>query len=114
MALGARGEDIAEKYLKKKSYRIIERNYRCRLGEIDIIALDGRSLVFIEVKTRRNQNYGRPCEAVNAVKIGHIIRTAACYTAHSHLGYEDIRIDVIEILMQGEKPYIHHIKNVTG
>lgn len=114
MALGARGEDIAEKYLKMRSYRIIERNYRCRLGEIDIIALDGRSLVFVEVKTRRNQNYGRPCEAVNAVKIRHIMRTAARYTDLSHVKYEDLRIDVIEILIQDGKPYIHHIKNVTG
>lgn len=114
MALGTRGEDIAEKYLRKKGYRIVERNYRCRLGEIDIIALDGRSLVFVEVKTRRNQNYGRPCEAVNAVKIRHILRTAACYTALSHIRYGDIRVDVVEILMQGTKPYIHHIENITG
>lgn len=114
MALGAKGEDIAERYLKKKGYRIVERNYRCRLGEIDIIALDGSTLVFIEVKTRRNQNYGRPCEAVNAVKIRHILRTATCYTALSHVRYEDIRIDVVEILLQGGKPYIHYIKNITG
>ncbi len=114
MVLGAKGEDIAEKYLKKKGYRIVERNYRCRLGEIDIIALDGRSLVFIEVKTRRNQNYGRPCEAVNAVKVRHIQRTAACYTSLSRIRYENLRIDVIEILMKDETPYIHHIENITG
>lgn len=114
MALGARGEDFAEKYLRKKGYRIVERNFRCRLGEIDIIALDGRSLVFVEVKTRRNQNYGRPCEAVNAVKIRHILRAAACFTALSHIGYGDIRIDVVEILLQNGKPYIHHIENITG
>jgi putative endonuclease len=114
MALGVKGEDIAEKYLKKKSYRIVARNFRCRLGEIDIIALDGKSLVFIEVKTRTNQKYGRPCEAVNALKIRHIMRTAACYTALSQCRYEDIRIDVIEILMQDGKSYIHHIENITG
>ena len=114
MALGARGEDIAEKYLRKKGYHILERNFRCRLGEIDIIALDGRTLVFIEVKTRRNQNYGRPCEAVNLVKIRHILRTAACYTALSRVRYEELRIDVVEILLQGERPYIHHIENITG
>jgi putative endonuclease len=114
MTLGARGEDIAEKYLKKRGYCIIERNFRCRLGEIDIIALDGTSLVFIEVKTRRNQNYGRPCEAVTTVKINHILRTAACYTSLSRTRYVDIRIDVIEILIQDQKTYLHHIKNITG
>lgn len=114
MALGAIGEDIAERYLKKKGYRIIDRNFRCRLGEIDIIALDGEALVFVEVKTRRNQNYGRPCEAVNTVKIRHILQTAACYAAVSPARYGEIRIDVVEILFQGEKPYIHHIKNITG
>lgn len=114
MALGVRGEDIAARYLKKKGCHIIERNYRCRLGEIDIIALDGKSLVFIEVKTRRNENYGRPCEAVNAAKIRHILRTAACFTATFRVRYEDVRVDVIEILLLDGKPYIHHIENITG
>jgi putative endonuclease len=72
MTLGSWGESIAAKFLTRKGYIILERNFRCRLGEIDIIALDRKSIIFIEVKTRRNQKYGLPCEAVNTQKIRHL------------------------------------------
>ncbi|HML36940.1 MAG TPA: YraN family protein [Bacillota bacterium] len=112
MTLGSWGEAAAEKYLKKKGYAILERNFRCRLGEIDIIALDGRSLVFIEVKTRCNQNYGLPCEAVTAAKLQHLKRTAAYYIAAHNAGSWDLRLDVIEILARGSRAYIHHMEGV--
>lgn len=114
MTLGSWGEDIAEKYLKKKGYLIVGRNFRCRLGEIDIIARDGAELVFIEVKTRQNQSYGLPCEAINAVKVRHIKRTAAYYTKVHAMEYQDTRLDVIEILTKEGKTYLHHIENITG
>ena len=114
MSLGSWGEGIAERYLKKKGYTIIERNFRCRLGEIDIIALDQVQLVFIEVKTRKNQNYGLPCEAVNFEKIRHLKRTANFFKAYCTLNYTDERLDVIEILVREGKVYLHHIENVTG
>ena len=114
MTLGCWGEDIAEKYLKKKGYHIVERNFRCRLGEIDIIARDGAELVFIEVKTRQSQSYGLPCESINAEKVRHIIRTAAYYTTVHGMEYPETRLDVIEILKQEGKTYLHHIENITG
>lgn len=114
MTLGSWGEDIAEKYLKKKGYLIVGRNFRCRLGEIDIIARDGAELVFIEVKTRQNQSYGLPCEAINAAKVRHIIRTAAYYMTVHAMEYPDVRLDVIEILKKEGKTYLHHIENITG
>ncbi|MDD3168762.1 MAG: YraN family protein [Eubacteriales bacterium] len=114
MKLGNWGEDIAEKYLKNKGYLIIERNFRCRLGEIDIIAMDGAELVFIEVKTRQNQSYGLPCEAINAVKVRHIKRTAAYYAAIHAADDQDSRLDVIEILTKEGQAYLHHIENITG
>lgn len=114
MRLGSWGEDVAEKYLKKKGYFIVERNFRCRLGEIDMIARDGTELVFIEVKTRKNQSYGLPCESVNAAKVEHIKRTAAFYTAVHGSENLNARLDVIEILIAGGQTYVHHIENITG
>lgn len=114
MKLGCWGEDIAEKYLKKKGYIIVARNFRCRLGEIDIIALDGTKLVFAEVKTRQNQSYGLPCEAVNTQKIRHLKRMSAYYMALNFNEDRDVRLDVIEILMLEGRPYIRHIENITG
>jgi len=114
MTLGEWGENIAAQFLVKKGYLIVERNYRCRMGEIDIIALDGTQMVFVEVKTRQNQNYGLPCEAVNSTKIQHIKRTATYYRAICSSEYKDARIDVIEIIRQDRKGYLNHIKNVTG
>jgi len=114
MSFGRWGEEAASKYLKAKGYRIIDRNFSCKLGELDIIALDGAELVFIEVKTRRNQSYGLPCEAVNAAKIRHLKRMAAYYTSVFPAAQQDVRLDVIEILMRDGRPYIRHIENITG
>ncbi len=114
MTLGGWGEDLAENYLKKRGYIIVERNFRCRLGELDIIALDGAELVFIEVKTRKSRSYGLPCEAVNAEKLRHLKRTAAYYTAVASEEKRDARLDVIEILTDGERTFLRHIENITG
>ena len=66
--IGKLGEELAVGYLQKQNYKIIERNFECRQGEIDIIALDKNELVFIEVKTRTSIKYGKPAEAVNQIK----------------------------------------------
>ena len=116
MSLGNWGEETAERYLRKKGYKIIERNFRCRLGEIDIIALYRTQLVFIEVKTRQNQRYGLPCEAITSQKLRHLKKSAAYFivTAGMLIQFEDLRLDVIEIITQGGKTYLHHIENITG
>ena len=114
MSLGTWGEDLAERYLKKVGFLILERNYRCRIGELDLIALDGNSIVFVEVKTRQNQSFGLPCEAVNQEKIRHIRRTAAYYLMNHPFEDLDQRIDVIELLRIKDKTYFRHVMDITG
>ena len=76
---GQIGENAAADVLRAKGYRILRQNYRCRYGEIDIIAERGGDVSFVEVKTRQSLNYGRPCEAVTVEKGGHMRRAAHCY-----------------------------------
>ena len=77
--LGQIGENTAADVLRAKGYRILRQNYRCRYGEIDIIAEKYGEMSFIEVKTRQNLNYGRPCEAVTEEKKKHLRRAAHCF-----------------------------------
>lgn len=101
--LGFVGENAAAELLRVKGYRILRRNYRCRLGEIDIIAAKGSQISFVEVKTRRSYRYGRPCESVDANKQMHIRRAAVCYLKEiRRKGYvpRQIRFDVIEIVAE--------------
>lgn len=108
--IGKIGEELAVKYLKENGYEIIERNFECKQGEIDIIAKDKEEYVFIEVKTRTNENYGKPKEAVNQVKKKHIYKSTECYTYIHNIENEPIRIDVIEIYKKKEKYILNHIK----
>lgn len=107
--LGEQGEALAVSYLQTKGYRILERNFRIRSGEIDIIAFDKKSLVFVEVKTRRSQKFGAAAEAVHYQKRRRIVRTALFYLTMKSLNYEVIRFDVIEIYYTHSSPSIHHI-----
>ena len=105
---GKTGENIAVFYLKTHFYKILERNYRCRMGEIDIIAQKGGYLIFIEVKYRKNADSGLPAEAVNYPKQQHIKNTALNYLqAHGLTESTACRFDVIDIL--GSR--ITHYKN---
>jgi putative endonuclease len=97
-AKGRIGEDIAVKYLKKHKYQIVERNYSNKLGEIDIIALDGDYLVFVEVKMRETTQFGMPREAVTIYKQRHIIRAAQLYLYQNKLSGVPVRFDIVEIL----------------
>lgn len=107
---GKIGEEIAVTYLKQNGYQIIEKNFECRQGEIDIIAKDKSDLVFVEVKTRSSVLYGLPKEAVDKRKEKHIYRSAEYYIYRKHLENYPIRIDVIEILKKQGKFKVHHIK----
>lgn len=109
---GKTGEDIACKYLQKHQYTIIDRNFRCRQGEIDIIACDeqAKELVFIEVKTRTSLKYGRPSEAVEKLKQNHIIYVAKYYNYKNKIRNIPIRFDVIEVLLSNSNYKINHIK----
>ena len=106
-AIGMKGQKIAEEYLIKQNMKIISHNYRTRHGEIDLIALDGEYIVFIEVKYRSSLKYGSPAESVGFYKQQKIIKVAQYYLYKNGKNNSDIRFDVIEVL--DEK--INHIKN---
>lgn len=103
---GALGEAAACQALQKARIAVLERNYRRPTGEIDIIAKEGRTLLFIEVKARSSLKYGRPSEAVDRAKQRHIVRTAMCYLSENDLADAPVRFDVIEVL-PGE---VRHIR----
>ncbi|HOI14982.1 MAG TPA: YraN family protein [Geobacteraceae bacterium] len=109
--LGARGEEIAVAYLKRQKYRIIETNFRCRCGEVDIIARDGKTLVFVEVKTRRTASYGLPQLAVTPFKQRQISKAALTYLSKNRLMEENARFDVVSIFLLDTSPTVDHIKN---
>jgi putative endonuclease len=95
--LGAYGEDIACDYLIQKGYRVVERNFTCRAGEVDIIAMHKDIVVFVEVKTRSSDKFGLPSEAVSDAKQKKIVKTALYYMQSKRLLDYMCRFDVIEI-----------------
>ena len=106
------GENISLKYLEKIGYKILEKNFACRQGEIDIIAKDKLEIVIIEVKTRSNLNYGNPREAVDKNKKNHIYNSAKYYIHVNKLENNYIRFDVIEIYKIKNRFKLKHLKNV--
>lgn len=111
--LGREGENAAVDYLKQEGYKILERNFFCRQGEIDAIALDGNYIVFIEIKSRTSTEYGLPSEAVTKRKLEHMIKTIKYYLYIRNLENENIRIDVIEVYVKEGKYHINHIKQIV-
>ncbi len=111
--LGEIGEVLACKHLKRHGYAILERNYSTPIGEIDIVAEDGKILVFVEVKTRRSIAYGLPEEAINSKKIRKLIRLAQFYIRNKRLYSKQMRFDIVSILMQSKfsKKSLKLIKN---
>lgn len=96
---GDKGEEIAAAYLEQAGYRIVWKNFRCRQGEIDIIAKEQQYLCFIEVKRRKNITSGHPFEAINPSKIKRICKTALFYLQTQHLpDTTPVRFDVISIV----------------
>lgn len=108
--IGKLGEKLATKYLEQLGYKIIEKNFLCKQGEIDIIAKEKNELVFIEVKTRTNLQYGLPAEAVDNTKQKHIEKATNYYLYKNRLDNEYVRIDVIEVYITKERYRINHIK----
>jgi len=97
--VGSIGERAATRFLKKHGFRILQRNYRCPLGEIDIVAAEKDVLVFVEVKTRRSHEYGEPLESVPAAKQRQIRRTAQHYVSRHGLDDLDARFDIVGITL---------------
>ena len=111
--LGKWGEEKAAVFLQEQGYCIVDRNVRCRFGEIYIISIHGEFLCFAEVKTRASMSFGLPCEAVDGRKRAHL-KHAAQYYLLSHPKYASLcpRIDIIEILYRPERKYIRHLIGV--
>lgn len=109
--LGKEGEKLALGLLKKEGYRILIRNYRSRLGEIDIVAQDKNTICFIEVKTRQALGAGGPLESINALKQRKISKTALGYLKDKHLLDIKARFDVVAVTYDENKPRLDLIKN---
>lgn len=109
--LGDLGEDLAARHIERQGYRIIERNYRCPLGEIDCVAVQGRTLVFLEVKARRTGEYGGPLEAVDTRKRRRMTRLARYYAMEKRLDNVPQRFDVVAVWLQGNRARIEVYEN---
>jgi putative endonuclease len=99
--LGAAGERAAERCVRQRGYAILARNYRCRLGEVDLVALDGRTVVFIEVKTRCGTLVDAALDAVDSRKQRQIARVAEHYVTTHRLEDRDVRFDVVGVWRDG-------------
>lgn len=111
---GYEGENLAANYLKDNGYRLITRNYSTKFGEIDIICQDGNTLVFVEVKTKTNSDFGLPEEMFTKAKLAKVKKIATYYLLKNHLNNISCRIDLIAIDLceNGPKPLIKHYQNL--
>lgn len=101
--LGKWGEGVAGRFLQEKGYVLLETNYRCRWGEVDIVAQEGDELVFVEVRTRRGVQYGTPEESVTAAKARRLVATAQEYLQEHNQDNAGWRIDLVAIKLDGDR-----------
>lgn len=109
--VGESGEEAAVQYLLRRGYHILQRNYRCRFGEIDLIARDGGTLAFIEVKTRRSRQFGPAASAVTFEKQRHLIKASQMYMAQTKKAYALCRFDVVAVEIDAHGLHIELIKD---
>lgn len=111
--IGTFGEEIAETFLKKLGYKVIDKNFRCKCGEIDIIAIHKDYICFIEVKTRYGINFGIPAESVTTYKQHKIYKTAQVYILKKNIIDRNFRFDVIEVLLNKDNNdfLVNHIED---
>lgn len=114
LGIGRFGEEEAVRFLENRDYSIMSRNFSCNQGEIDIVATKGNEIIFCEVKTRSNQKYGYPIDAVNNNKQKHIWNAAEYYLYKNNLINNYVRFDVIEIYIENSKVTVNQIKNIFG
>ncbi len=108
--LGKEGEKLAREMLERKGYKILETNWRHGRDEIDIVAMDGDDLVFVEVKTRSSDLFGPPEEAVTERKESFLIRAAEAFIEAKDLDFNS-RFDIVSIILKDGKPEINHIED---
>ena len=109
--LGVNGEEFAARFLESMGYRIVERNYRIRSAEIDLIVEKNNLIAFVEVKTRKNKKFGRPAEAVTLSKQKKIIEAASVFMQREEYARSGCRFDVIEIFYEGGDWHLNHIES---
>lgn len=109
--LGKSGEEAATNFLKENGYKILVRNYKTKLGEVDIIALDKDTLCFIEVKTRYSLKFGSPLEAVSKFKQRQISKAALKFLKENNLLNKRARFDVVSVIYSDEVPKLDLVKN---
>ncbi len=111
--LGARGEAFAARYLEQAGLRIVDRNWRCPSGEIDLVAVEGTTLVIVEVKTRSSENFGHPLEAITTAKLERLYLLASRWARAHRLRFSGLRVDAVSILDDGSgRPVIEHLRGV--
>lgn len=112
--VGRYGEQVAVEHLLAAGYRVLDRNWRCRWGELDVVAVDGACLVAVEVKTRRSTSAGHPLDAVPPAKVARLRRlTTAWLQAHRDRWWDDVRIDVVAVLRPPRGPaLVEHVRGV--
>jgi len=115
-ALGQAGEELAARHLAEQGYRIVERNYRCAVGELDIVAREGERWAFVEVRTRRGRSHGTPEESITPAKQRKLIEVASTYLQEKGLRDVDWRIDVVAIEhnADGRPPRVNLIRGAVG
>lgn len=111
--LGRRGEDLAAQFLSDAGYTVIDRNWRCARGEIDLVARDGNDTVFVEVKTRSSTAFGHPFEAITAQKLARLRRLAGAWCEAHPYRRGAVRIDAISVIAAaGREPIVEHLRRV--
>jgi putative endonuclease len=113
-ARGRLGEELAAAHLIAQGLIVLDRNWRCAVGEVDIVARDGDALVICEVKTRSSRRFGSPLEAVTVAKAARLRRLAACWVRAHDLRPRQIRIDLVGIVLGTGDPEIEHVRGAVG
>lgn len=112
-ALGRHGEQLAAEYLQQAGFRILDRNWRCAEGEIDIVMVDRRVLVVCEVKTRSGTGYGTPLEAITRQKVRRLRHLAIRWVQANGVLFDEVRVDAVEVLKDGRGGFtIEHVRGV--
>ncbi len=113
-ARGRFGEELAAAHLIAQGLIVLDRNWRCEVGEVDIVARDGDALVICEVKTRSSRRFGSPLEAVTPAKAARLRRLAACWVRANDAHPNQIRIDLVGIVLGDGDPEIEHVRGAIG
>jgi putative endonuclease len=107
---GRRGEDVAAAYVTGLGYRVVVRNFRCRAGEIDLVALDAETIVFVEVRSRTGTGRGTPLESVDGRKQAQVGRVARHFLAARGWHERAARFDVVGVRLDAEPPVVEHVR----